>query len=523
MSKIAYILLAHKNPDRLISQIEVMVSAGDYLVLHYDLRAPHQNFALIKAAFRDNPSVRFAKRVACGWGEWSLVQATLNAVRLAEQEFADATHFALISGDCMPIKPAAYIHAKLDDEDCDYIEHHPFDQESDWVKVGLKEERLIYRHYFNERRQKSLFYASLKLQQLLGLKRDPPEDLRVMIGSQWFLLRRSTIEKILEFLNARLDVVKFFKTTWIPDEIFFQTLVMHLVARKEVRSRTQTFLVFSDYGMPVNFHLDHVEMLRSQDYIFARKISENGEALRKQLAALYCEPSTIPAPASSSGRALYEYVREKGRAGKRVAPRFWAQGSTIGRHNELLIIVCKKWHVGNSLRAAVSEVLCSYGYIFDNNADALPPLGNIESSVEKRTRHRRAFLRLVFEYHQTNRLLICLDPSNLDVIRDFASDDCKLRVLEVRSDFDDKSLQGHAQRIGLGGAENGQALMADVLATLRLEIAAESEMLGSLDLAHLSHVSKSQTDGENVRAIAEFLSISDDKAAKMAQTSSLIL
>jgi hypothetical protein len=33
------------------------------------------------------------KRVKCGWGAWSLVRATLNAVEVAEAAFPDATHF----------------------------------------------------------------------------------------------------------------------------------------------------------------------------------------------------------------------------------------------------------------------------------------------------------------------------------------------------------------------------------------------------------------------------------------------
>ena len=78
-----------------------------------------------------------------------------------------------------------------------------------------------------------------------------------MIGSQWWCLRRRTVEMILEFLQQRRDVIRFFSTTWIPDETFFQTLVRHLVPKGEIENRTLTFLMFSDYGMPVTFYNDH--------------------------------------------------------------------------------------------------------------------------------------------------------------------------------------------------------------------------------------------------------------------------
>ena len=54
--------------------------------------------------------------------------------------------------------------------------------------------------------------------------------------------------------------MRFFRTTWIPDETFFQTLVRHLVPEGEIRTRTLTFLMFTDYGMPVTFYNDHFRL-----------------------------------------------------------------------------------------------------------------------------------------------------------------------------------------------------------------------------------------------------------------------
>ncbi len=74
---------------------------------------------------------------------------------------------------------------------------------SDWIKTGIKEERLIYRHFFNERTHKWLFYASMKLQERFGLARRIPADLQIQIGSQWWCLRRRTVEWVLDFCNRR--------------------------------------------------------------------------------------------------------------------------------------------------------------------------------------------------------------------------------------------------------------------------------------------------------------------------------
>ena len=82
-----------------------------------------------------------------------------------------------------------------------YIESFDF-FDSDWIKTGMKEDRLIYRHFFNERKHKLLFYTSVKLQRRLGLSREIPADMQIMIGSQWWCLRRRTIEWILDFCRT---------------------------------------------------------------------------------------------------------------------------------------------------------------------------------------------------------------------------------------------------------------------------------------------------------------------------------
>ncbi len=273
MAKIAYILLCHKDPEGIIAQAERLTAAGDFVSIHFDARAPRVAYDKIRTALAQNASVTFAKkRLKCGWGEWSLVNSTLLAVRAAVVAFPYATHFYMLSGDCMPIKSAEFAHAFLDRDDVDYIESFDFFT-SDWIKTGIKEERLIYRHWFNERTHKRLFYTSIQAQEKLGLARAVPADIQMQIGSQWWCLRRRTVEWVLEFCDQRRDVMRFFRTTWIPDETFFQTLVRHLVPEAEIRTRTLTFLMFTDYGMPLTFYNDHYDLLLSQDYLFARKIS----------------------------------------------------------------------------------------------------------------------------------------------------------------------------------------------------------------------------------------------------------
>ena len=156
MAKIAFILLCHKDPDAIIKQAQSLTAVGDYMSIHFDARAKAADYARIRKALEGNLNVTFAKkRIKCGWGEWSLVQATLIATQAAVEAFPRATHFYMLSGDCMAIKSAQYAHEFLDRREVDYIESFDYFA-SDWIKTGIQAERLIYRHYFNERENKRL-------------------------------------------------------------------------------------------------------------------------------------------------------------------------------------------------------------------------------------------------------------------------------------------------------------------------------------------------------------------------------
>ena len=466
MANIAYILLCQKDPDAVIKQAEQLTAVSDYMSIHFDASASTAQFRSLQRALKDTPSVTFArKRIRCGWGGWSLVQATLHALESAVEKFPRATHFYMLSGDCMAIKSAEYTHRFLDDNDADFIESFDF-FESDWIKTGKKEERLIYRHYFNERSQKKRFYAAFNVQRKLGPVRAIPDDIQVQIGSQWWCLRRQTIEWILEFSKRRRDVMRFFRTTWIPDETFFQTLVRHLVPEKEIQSRTLTFLMFTDYGMPVTFYNDHYDLLLGQDYLFARKISADAADLRRRLGLLY--------------------------AAERVLER---------------------------LRQATN--VPAIEYLFNEEGALLPDLGGIQKTLEKRTRHRRALMRMLFDYFETDRLIVCMDPGNIELLNDFASDRSVIRMLEIECPFSDDYLIGHAMRVGLAGAQTSHETLERLLPTIRNDTIFESDRIRDAQFENHDQMRESAGEDDNARALSHFLSITSEKAHDIAKTNHL--
>jgi len=524
MARIAYILLCHKDPDGIIAQAERLTAAGDCLAIHFDANAKAADFDRISTALRGNPSVTFTRRrVRCGWGEWSLVEATILAVRAAVEAFPRATHFYMLSGDCMPIKSAEYARSFLDTDDVDYIESFDFFN-SDWIKTGIRDERLIYRHWFNERTQKAMFYASMEWQKKLGLARKVPEDIQMMIGSQWWCLRRRTVEWVLDFIARRRDVMRFFRTTWIPDETFFQTIVRHLVPENQIRTRTLTFLMFTDYGMPLTFYNDHYQLLLAQDYLFARKISPDATDLKMRLGQLYTAEG-MRFSISNEGRGLFKFLTGRGRIGRRFAPRFWESETSLGRERTLLIVTCKKWHVAKRLVDRMQAVagVPAVHYLFNEAACALPDLGGIQTTLEKRTRHRRAVVRMLFDIWGSDRLVICIDPGSIDLIQDFYADRSNVRLLEIDCEFTDEYLLGHARRVGLAGRDSPSDVLERLLPTIRYDVRFESDRLRDADFADFLRIHQGAPTAENAAVLARFLGAPDDEAMEIAATDYLFV
>ena len=284
----------------------------------------------------------------------------------------------------------------------------------------------------------------------------------------------------------------------------------------DIRSRSPTFALFSDYGMPVNFHDDQIGFLLAEDRFFVRKISPEAAVLKDRLTALWSSAEAA-GETSDRGATLHRYLTGRGRIGQRFAPRAWQRESTLGAGRELLLILCKKWHVGRRLaeRIAATTGMPALGYVFHEEAAGLPDLGGIERTLDKRARHRRALLRLLFDRIGTDRLAICIDPHALDAVRDFLADAAETRLLEVDLGYDAAFLDGHAHRLGLIGAATPADTVAEVRATLDAELRAEAERLRALRPPGYHRIREGAGMMENSVPLAGFLGMPTAKAVEI--------
>jgi hypothetical protein len=307
--KIAFALIAHQHPKTVERLIRLILADGHVVAVHYDARAPEADFRTLSDAFAGNDSVRVVREFHVAWGQWSIVAATLRCL----DEIADAgwepDYVHLLSGADYPIRPIGDFAAFLErNAGKQFLECVP-SNERRWVRGGMQQERYLYRFHFNWRDQRRLFDLAYNLQKLLGLKRKFVRGIEPHMGSQWWTLTWEMVKRIM-VLAREPDILKFFKTTLIPDELFFQTMVAHLTDFRNIAGRNLTLYQFTDYGVPVVYYADHIDYLLRQPFFFARKLSSHSPELHEGLEATWradAERRPRQFPDDAFGRIGTEY------------------------------------------------------------------------------------------------------------------------------------------------------------------------------------------------------------------------
>ena len=273
---VGFVILAHTALDRAAQVARHLASAGCPIVIHVDKRVTQYQEKRLRGILRAFGDVRFCQRFKCDWGTWSIVEASKAGAEMMLKDFPDVDHVYLTSGSCMPLRPLSELMEYLAEHpDTDFIESVTT-ADSPWTLDGLEHERFTLYFPFSWRHQRRLFDGFVGIQRRLGIRRRPPPGIAPHLGSQWWCLTRATLTKILTD-PQRSTYQRYFRSLWIPDEAYFQTLVRQ--HSTSIESRSLTLSKFDIQGRPHTFYDDHLELLRRSDCFFARKIWPKADRL----------------------------------------------------------------------------------------------------------------------------------------------------------------------------------------------------------------------------------------------------
>ena len=333
---VGFVMLVHDQLHRAAEVARHLASRGAPVVIHVDARVPRAIFRGFADGLSDLPGVRFAPRRRCRWGTWSIVEATLAGSRKLLADFPEVGHVFLICGTALPIRPLAELRGFLAGRpDTDFIESVTTNDVA-WTKGGLDRERFTLSFPFAWRSQRRLFDLWVGLQRRLGTTRRIPDGIEPHLGSQWWCLTRTTLERIFDD-PERTRLVRYFRRVWIPDESYFQTIVRRHARRLE--SRSLTLAKFDFQGKPHVFYDDHRDLLEQSDRFFARKIWPRADALyRHFLSDRPARPRELTDPARADrhfARAVER--RTRGRPGLYMQSRFpnggWENGKSAAPYS----------------------------------------------------------------------------------------------------------------------------------------------------------------------------------------------
>jgi hypothetical protein len=212
--RIAYLVLAHRNPEQLRRLVQRLGPDAPVFV-HLDARVRNPVAASFRSAL---PNATFVPRHRCYWGSSGLVRATLECIGALARSGIAYDYAMLLSGQDYPIQPRERILGFLDGHrGAEFIESFPLERPNRWTPQGgpFQASRRV--------RDFHLFYRSHHVS--LPIRRRFPSDLVPYGGSQWWCLSRPCVEHVHRFSAERSDVVRYFEHTFIPDESYFQTVV----------------------------------------------------------------------------------------------------------------------------------------------------------------------------------------------------------------------------------------------------------------------------------------------------------
>ena len=319
---VGFIMMCHTALFRAAQVARHLAAAGCPVVIHVDSRVEREEYAGLVARLADLDDVSFSPRFACNWGTWSLVAATQSAAEQILHRHPGIRHVYLASGACLPLRPV--------EELIDYLAARPTTDfiesvttaDVTWTKGGLDTERFSLHFPFGWRSHRRLFDLTVRLQRRLRMHRRMPKGIVPHLGSQWWCLTRQTLSAILQDPDRTLHD-RFFRTVWIPDESYFQTLAR--LYSLNIESRSLTLSKFDFEGKPHTFYDDHLQLLRRSDCFVARKIWPHAERLYSTFIGqkLGQTPRAEPAPAKIDrlfSRAVER--RARGRPGLYMQSRF---------------------------------------------------------------------------------------------------------------------------------------------------------------------------------------------------------
>jgi len=270
---LSYIISAYKYPIQLARLVNKLNTNEVSFFIHVDKKTSPIIFDQIHALLSHLSNVYFLDRHNCYWGDFGHVEATIKGLRAGFKEGINFDYAILLTGQCYPIKSNVEIKQFFEThQGKSFIKYYPVESRN-WSQR-------IDRWHF---RFSSRGYVSFPNRYLpLPIKRPSTKLFKPYFrGSSYWCLSRECIKYVLDFIDDDLasggKFMRFFNGVYIPDEFFFQTILLNSTLKEKVVNEDLWFIKWAEGNYVPNPSILDVspdEMLSSQK-LFARKFDLN--------------------------------------------------------------------------------------------------------------------------------------------------------------------------------------------------------------------------------------------------------
>jgi len=249
--EINYIILAHKNPQQVKRLINQLSSSNCFFYIHIDKSADIDPF-IQSLSYMNNVYFLPDKYREFGiWGDIGIVKATINALRLIIKK-SNFGYCVLLSGQTYPLKNNDEINKFLKNNyGLNFISTFQIPTVQGWGPKHGMDRLELYKINMSNKRMDFIqipslldlsFYKKVTLQKIkkiiksnkslflkkLFYRRKHPSKIKPFGGSQWWSLPIETVRLIINFIDENPYYLKYHEDTLLPDEIFFQSIIMNL-------------------------------------------------------------------------------------------------------------------------------------------------------------------------------------------------------------------------------------------------------------------------------------------------------
>jgi hypothetical protein len=255
--------MTHKSPEQFKRLFKAIYETENFYLVHVDKKAADQIYCEIQSFLKDYSNAFLMRRQNCLWGGYSMVDIELKAIEKAVSMFAGWEFFINLSGQCFPLKPQQQIKQFLaENREANFIDvFDPLDN-GRWSNP--------------ECRVKQIYFEFRGRVMQIPVNRKMPNDFKWYAGSQWFMINKQFCEYVNSYRAKKF--VRFFKYTHIPDESFFQTVIMNSEFKQTVINDNKRSIEWGDKCVKI-LTSDDCEQLISGNAFFARKFDITKDSL----------------------------------------------------------------------------------------------------------------------------------------------------------------------------------------------------------------------------------------------------